>query len=231
MIDVTLFDLTPATPRHETVGQTIGQWTLLGFGRTPPSWTMKAVAQCSCGSEPKVVQLQNIRSGASTNCGCARIAKMTTHGAATRRDPVKRHLYRVWRSMMDRCYSTRNASYGQYGERGITVCERWHSPVNFQADMGTDFMPGMTLERLDNDLGYSPENCIWADPLTQTRNRRTTLRYNHNGEDKTLAEWASEFGLPYRLLWKRLSAGWPFEEAIQQERSRGTKRFRAPAQS
>jgi len=76
--------------------------------------------------------------------------------------------------MMQRCYNENTKWYHNYGGRGVTVCEAWHKSENFIADMGEPPFKGATLERLNNDLGYSPDNCVWADRQTQTENRRTT---------------------------------------------------------
>ena len=223
MIDVADFGLIPSAKSQRKAGETSGLWTLLGFGRKPGTEITLAVAQCACGSPPKVVRLGNITNGLSTNCGCVRRAGMTKHGAAARSSDTREGVYRVWRSMVDRCTNPAHAAYGRYGARGIAVCDRWLDVAGFVADMGDDYRPGLTIERRDNDKGYAPDNCYWATRLEQTRNRRTTRSATMNGVTKTIAEWAIDYGVPYYLVWSRMAAGWPIKLALTRERHKGRK--------
>ena len=124
---------------------------------------------CDCGKICFVVNSE-LYSGDTRSCGCLRIEKATksfkTHGM------TKTLIYDVWRSMNQRCHNPSNKSYKNYGGRGITVCDRWrHSFENFYADMGP-CPPGLTLERKNNDEGYSPENCCYATRKQQANNSR-----------------------------------------------------------
>jgi len=126
---------------------------------------------CSCGTE-KDFKLDHIRSGATTSCGCAgrdNSAKArTTHGATSH------ELYGTWWQMLERCENPKNSVYAHYGERGISVCDEWRDRVAgfaaFTSDMG-ERPAGCTLDRIDNDKGYSKENCEWAKHSVQVRNR------------------------------------------------------------
>lgn len=215
-MDVSKFGLVPSHKCAYEPGAKSGRWTLLGFGRKPHSEITFAVAQCSCGSPPRLVRLGNITQGLSTNCGCIRRENLTTHGVASRKGGKRRTTYRVWQNMMDRCYTTDHEAYPRYGGRGIAVCQRWHEVRNFIADMEPSYSRGLTLERSDNDGGYSPANCRWATRSEQTRNRRTTVFLTYVGQTKSLGEWAELLGLPYRLVHQRLNAGWTVERALSQ---------------
>lgn len=117
--------------------------------------------------------------------------------------------------MVDRCTKPSCKTFHHYGGRGITVCDRWMQFANFLEDMGRCESDDLTIERIDNDKGYSPENCRWATMKEQARNRRNTLYIDFNGERKPLAEWCDIFGLNYKATWSRLyRKGWSVGRAF-----------------
>lgn len=126
----------------------------------PSRW----LCNCDCGGST-VALTTNLNRGGSRSCGCARYAVHTTHGRSKTRE------YRIWSAMRDRCSNPSRRSFKHYGGRGIRVCDRWQSFDNFLADMGPS--NGLTLDRVDNSRGYSPDNCRWADMKTQARNKRS----------------------------------------------------------
>lgn len=127
----------------------------------------------------------------------------------------KRHerIYQIWCGMIQRCRNPSNPFFPEYGGRGIFVCHRWCNFQNFYEDMG-DPPEGMSIERIDNDRGYEPENCKWATRVEQNRNRRRKRILTVNGESKSMSEWAEIYGLKDRTIWQRLSKGWTEEEAV-----------------
>jgi hypothetical protein len=128
--------------------------------------------------------------------------------------------YRAWTKMLARCYDEQDDRYALYGKRGITVCDRWREEDegfhNFLADMGQAPTKKHTLEREDNDKGYSPENCRWATWKEQAQNRRTNVKLFYRGQTLTMAQWAEKRGMDRRVLWKRLKKGWPLSRAIDE---------------
>lgn len=122
--------------------------------------------------------------------------------------------YSIWRSMRNRCYIPTVPAYRRYGGRGITLCDRWRESFwSFYADMG-DAPPGMSIDRIDNDGPYSPENCRWASPKTQSRNRGSNRLITYNGITLCLTEWAERVGLSWDLVQGRLNRGWSEHDAL-----------------
>lgn len=125
---------------------------------------------------------------------------------------MNRPIYGSWHHMMRRCTNPKEPYFQNYGGRGIKVCERWHSFDNFVADMGPR-PAGMSLDRVNNDGDYTPENCRWADQIQQHNNKSSNVLITHDGRTQTMASWARELGVRRGLLHSRLKR-MPFSEAI-----------------
>lgn len=163
------------------------------------------LVQCVCGVT-KWVEERSVRRGLVTSCGsCAN----KTHGGS------KTPEYFVWRSMLARCQNKKHPAYKNYGGRGVSVCKDWLSFANFVADVGKQPFKGASIDRIDNNLGYSKENCKWSNATEQNRNRRTNRFVTVAGVTKTIVEWAQEVGLRHNTLSYRLSHGWKPEDAIK----------------
>lgn len=177
------------------------------------------LCRCDCGAQPTVIGA-NMRTGNTTSCGCFRrehsSAMATVHGYAREAHyGGKTAEFNLWCSMRQRCNDPGHKSYPRYGGRGITVCERWDDFTAFLADMGPRPSPQHQIERVNNDRGYSPENCRWATVTEQANNRRSSHLLTHNGQTKTIAEWARETGLGRSTIEQRLRVlGWSAERAL-----------------
>jgi hypothetical protein len=123
--------------------------------------------------------------------------------------------YEVWASMKTRCNNKRHSGFNSYGGRGIQVCARWHNSFeNFLEDMGA-CPKGMSIERIDNNKGYSPSNCKWATRIEQARNTRTNHIVQYEGKQLTISAWAKEVGISKGCLYDRISRNkWPIEKAL-----------------
>jgi len=200
-------------PNHRIeikVGQTFGEWTVVGGGGKSKYGARKMLCRCSCGKEIEVLSYV-LKRGGSTNCGCLRRnrarKRLTMHGYA--RHPV----YPLWKSMMHRCYNPKNKGYHRYGALGISVCERWHTFYNFYYDMG-DRPEGMTIERVDNSGNYEPGNCTWASRRVQANNTRSNRVITVCGKTQTLAQWARGAGVCPATISARIKRGWPTQMAV-----------------
>lgn len=171
--------------------------------------------RCACGAEV-TVDGSSIKQGKKYSCGCQKrdngIAQRSfKHGLS--RTP----LYAVWKAMRRRCQRPSAISYPNYGARGISVCARWESFENFLEDMGEP-PAGATLERLNNDLGYGPDNCIWASYAVQARNRRSSRNISFMGETRCLKDWARLLGIDQSSLSKRIKR-WGVEKALSNKKA------------
>jgi hypothetical protein len=123
-------------------------------------------------------------------------------------------LYNVWNAMRARCENPNVEAYVNYGGRGIVVCDRWKEFANFHKDMGEP-KPGQTLERVDNNGPYCPENCEWVSRSVQGRNKRSNLIITIDGESHPLVYWAEKFGIRYATAHQRITKyGWPPDIAV-----------------
>jgi hypothetical protein len=157
-----------------------GRWTALDETALVDFKSKKNVpfqlCRCDCGAL-KYVQVSKLRSGWSKSCGCLQAEinaeRSTKHGHKKRAGATK--AYQVWCNMLSRCTNPNVRAYQDYGARGISVCERWQKFENFLEDMGEPPV-GLTIDRVDNNKGYQADNCRWATPVEQARNRRPRKR-------------------------------------------------------
>ena len=152
---------------------------------------------CKCGLT-KAIAGHLLASGKTKSCGCEKGGLIrtltTTHGKTNTRE------FQTWVRIKYRCNNSKSKDFKNYGERGITVCERWmDSFENFAKDMGSR-PEGMTIERIDNDKGYSKENCCWATTKAQNRNKRNVV---FSG-GKCQSEWAAELGISVQAVAYRM---------------------------
>jgi len=122
--------------------------------------------------------------------------------------------YSAWAHMIQRCTNPNNVAWKNYGERGITVCDRWRDFRCFLEDMGPKLSPSLSLERKDNSLGYFASNCRWGTRTEQSNNRRNNVRIEFRGETHTIKEWANILGFSKSALDQRLWKGWTIEAAL-----------------
>jgi len=162
--------------------------------------------QCDCGT---LVQYTSGQLSRVKTCGCK--ITITTHGQTDTPE------YYAWVSMRQRCgYLKKGSGRKNYEGRGITVCDRWvNSFENFLADMGKRPSQKHSIDRIDNNGNYCPENCQWRTKKRQSNNRQDTLYYEYQGQTKALADWCRELGLNRHTIWGRLARGLSFKEAVE----------------
>lgn len=124
-------------------------------------------------------------------------------------------LYRIWAHMKDRCNNPKHTHYNSYGGRGIKVCRDWLNFLSFQEwAMKNGYSDTLTLDRINNDKGYYPDNCHWTDKVTQQNNTRHNRLLTYKGQTKTIAQWARELHVNRSMLDSRLERGWSVDKTI-----------------
>lgn len=197
---------------QDLTGQIFGHLTAIRpVSVLPTKWECR----CTCGSIV-VTQAGNLKNeNAPRSCKQCAYERETKHGFARRVNGGQHPLYLRWKAMRGRCNNPKNARYPYYGGRGIRVCERWSDFENFSADMGTTFSPELSLERKDNSGPYSPDNCMWADRVTQMNNTRGNRTVRVGSESATVAQWSRKVHIPAGKIISRLNRGWKPETALQ----------------
>jgi hypothetical protein len=208
---------------NDQIGKVYGRWVIVSIGNFrcySKGWIKYVNCRCICGNE-KEVELNSLKRGKSTSCGCynSEIASKTgtTHGFLVGLKGKHSSDYEIWIKMKGRCFNSNDSSYQNYGGRGITVCDSWiNSFENFITDLGKRPNRNYSLERIDSDKSYYPENCKWILKSQQSRNTRRTIKITYLGKTMCLAEWCKELQLNYSTIRKRMTnLKMPFEEAIK----------------
>lgn len=182
-------------PRVDLTGLKFGRLSVMDK-IVPPKGRTLFVCVCDCG-EQVTLNGSDLQSGNTVSCGCYRKEKMATsnlkHGATA--NGKHTGAYRSWTTMKSRCYNEDNNRFYAYGGRGIVVCDRWlESFENFLSDMG-DRPEGCTVDRIDVNGNYDPQNCRWATTVEQAKNQRTNVWYELDGEKMIQADVARALGV------------------------------------
>lgn len=200
-------------------GTRYGRWTVLYEGtpviREGNRRIRKWVCRCDCGTEREVFE-KSLKSGASESCGCYHSELMhevgkvnTTHGMTNTR------LYRIYKHMRRRCSDPKDIRYERYGGRGIRVCDEWSTFEPFaEWALSNGYDDSLSIDRIDTNGDYTPDNCKWSTNSEQAVNRSTTCLIEYNGKTQSISQWADEIGMPYKKLWKRIHSGWTPERAF-----------------
>ena len=201
-------------PNNVVVGGKVGRLLLLKEVRMPHGKGTDAgyLCKCDCGNEKKVLR-SNLLSGAVVSCGC--FHKEAASKSSKKHGKSGDRVYSAWADMKSRCYDKNHISYERYGGRGITVCDKWKNSFEaFYEDMGDPPADDYSIDRIDNNGNYEPGNCRWATPKQQSRNRRSCVMVEYNGEKMCITDLAEKLGMSAQLLRSRIKRGWDLDSAI-----------------
>lgn len=192
-------------PYHNLIGQRFGRLVVESLidvsagARNPTLWMCK----CDCGNKT-VVRGYNLRSGNTNSCGCfqSEIAKKRN----TRHGQTRTRLYVAWQHMIGRCTRESDKAYRWYGGRGIAVCSEWLNSFEAFRDwsVANGYADNLTIDRIDVDGNYCPENCRWITIDEQQRNKTNNTFIDYDGTTKTVGEWAREFGCVPAAVYREI---------------------------
>lgn len=202
----------------DLTGRRFGRLTVEGFAYMGkyPYWHCR----CDCGNEKDILG-QSLTSGDTQSCGCLGLERRIEGRHAVRKyqgeydSTGHSRIYRIWRAMIMRCTNPKWDSYMRYGGRGIKVCDEWMDFQTFHDwAVSNGYSDDLTIDRMDPNGDYCPENCRWADSETQNNNRRNSVFLEYKGERMTIMQWSRKPGIPAMPLCKRHLRGWSDEETI-----------------
>ena len=197
----------------DETGNTYGRLRVLGWERKRNKvyW----VCLCACGRKTSVWGA-HLRNGSIKSCGKSGCHGSRRHGhTAGPASALCSPEYRTWADMIQRCRNPQCRGYDRYGGRGVEVCERWaNSFAAFLEDMGPRPSRLHSIDRENNDGNYEPGNCRWATRREQSLNTRRAISITHNGESRSLLDWAEHLGVDYNILYARIYRGWRVAKAI-----------------
>ena len=206
----------------DITGKKFGKLTAIRLDHKGKNKSLQSVQywlfKCDCGKE-KIIKKQNVLNGNTKSCGCIHrdslIKRNKKHGLSYTR------LYVVYAGMKARCYDKKHISYKYYGERGISVCDEWKNDFNsfheWSIKNGYDENAKKgecTIDRIDVNGNYCPENCRWINIEKQNRNHRNNKKITINGKTLCMTEWEDVLGFPVGTIRRRTNLGWPIERII-----------------
>ena len=198
--------------RLDLAGKRFGSLTAIKRETSQNGKTMWFCA-CDCGNTMYVIT-SNLTSGRVKSCGCLKIKKLIERSTTHNQRHTK--LYEVWKSIKQRCFNPNNSSFKNYGGRGISMCNIWRSDFAsfFEWSMKNGYNIGLTIDRINNDGNYCPENCRWVDRHIQANNTRSNKFITINDKTDTLSNWVKFYNISYDIYYRRIKKGLSEQEAL-----------------
>lgn len=204
--------------RLSLIGNRYGKLIVIDFSHTENGYSYWK-CKCDCGNV-KIIRGTYLtqKRRAVKSCGCLIKEKapdnLPKHKCITH-NMTGTKFYGVWNSMVMRCHNPESLSYKRYGAKGINVCNRWRKFENFYCDMFPSYKEGLTIDRIDNSKGYSPENCRWVDMKVQCNNKTSNHTIIYENKEYTLSQASEKFSISYHTLKRRIYNGWSVKKAIE----------------
>lgn len=188
---------------------------LVCIGKDPNRDYRYYLYKCDCGNVKSIIQ-DNVKRGATISCGCYLKANRINGNCHRTFGFSHTRIDNIYKTIIQRCYYPSSNRYSNYGAKGIVMCDEWKYDKKkfFEWAFANGYAENLTIDRIDPDGNYCPENCRWVDYTTQANNKTNNHRETINGETHTIAEWSRISGLNPSLVFNRLKRGWSPERAI-----------------
>ena len=195
--------------KEDLTGRRFGRWLVLKETDERKCGNVMWLCKCDCGTI-KTVSSNSLKKGKSLSCGCYNKDIITKHGMGRTR------LHGIWGNIRYRCGNEKSIGAKNYINRGIKVCEEWANSFEAFAEwaLANGYTDELTIDRIDNNGNYTPDNCRWTTAKEQGRNKRNNVHLTYNGETHCLSEWAEITNQPYTRLHQRYSRGWNTKEIL-----------------
>lgn len=174
------------------------------------------LCRCDCGKE-SIRVTSRLKSGYTKSCGCLSVQKLLERNI--KHNQTNTRLYKIYKGLFQRCYVTSNPAYKNYGGRGIKICDEWIDKksgfINFYNwAINNGYKDNLSIDRINNNGNYEPNNCRWSTRKQQSNNRRSNHYITYNGETHTLKEWSEILNISYSMLNHRIQRNWDLEKAL-----------------
>lgn len=197
----------------DLTGQKFGKLTVIKKNGNDKYKNIVWLCKCDCGKET-IVNTTRLKSGYTKSCGCLTVEKLLERN--TKHNMTHTRIYKIYQGLIQRCYNSNNPAYKNYGGRGIKVCDEWKNDFlsfyNWAINNG--YNNELTLDRINNNGNYKPNNCRWVTVKKQSNNRRSNHYITYNGETHSISEWSSILKIPYSMLNHRIQRKWDIEKAL-----------------
>ena len=202
---------------HDCTGETINGIEILYYIGSDKHHFSHYMCKCHCGNK-FITSITDVKSKHTKSCGCYSIQsfkeRATKHGLKYTR------IYGIWQNMLNRCRNPNVKCYAVYGGRGIYVCDEWKTQdsgfINFYNwSMSNGYTEELTIDRIDVNGPYSPDNCRWVSWEVQILNKRNSLTLTYNDINLPIIEWSKITGIPYGTIYNRMQKGWTPEQVLR----------------
>lgn len=202
-------------PLNNLLGRRFGRLVVMKRAENGKDGRVRWLCKCDCGNE-KIVIAKLLINGCTKSCGCLNSEKAAerAHNRA-KHGEYKTRLYSIWTGIKDRCYRPKTIGYKNYGGKGIKMCEEWQSYISFRDwAIANGYSNELTIDRINNEKDYCPENCRWATMKQQRHNSSQNRFIVYNNETHTIDEWSEITGINYHTISSRLRRGWNVADTL-----------------